>query len=93
VRAHSSSATTSRRSVEAYLATLQRLRALVETVEHVVPGHGPMLDRERALRLLDEDGAYVQELRDRGADAQLPAGRRTRSQQRNHARNVAGLAP
>ena len=29
---------------EAYLATLERLRPLVASAEHVVPGHGPVLD-------------------------------------------------
>lgn len=41
-------------SVEAYLATLERLRPLVISAAHVVPGHGPVLDAERALGVLDE---------------------------------------
>src|SRR5436190_1189710 len=36
----------------AYLATLERLRALVGEVERVVPGHGPVLERDRALEVL-----------------------------------------
>jgi glyoxylase-like metal-dependent hydrolase (beta-lactamase superfamily II) len=44
---------------DAYLATLERLRPLVESAEHVVPGHGPVLDSERALRLLEENRALV----------------------------------
>ncbi len=48
-------------AAEAYADTLRRLRALVEHVEHVVPGHGRVLGRERALELLDEDLAYVRE--------------------------------
>jgi glyoxylase-like metal-dependent hydrolase (beta-lactamase superfamily II) len=42
-------------SVEAYLATLERLRPLVEGAEHVVPGHGPVLNAERALEVLEEN--------------------------------------
>ncbi len=48
-------------TAEAYTDTLRRLRPLVERVEHVVPGHGRVLDRERALSILDEDLAYVRE--------------------------------
>ncbi len=47
---------------EEYAATLERLRPLVERVEHVVPGHGRVLDRERALEILAEDLAYVREV-------------------------------
>ena len=39
-------------SVSAYLATLDRLEPLVERAEHVVPGHGAVLDSERALAML-----------------------------------------
>ena len=38
--------------VDAYRATLRRLRPLVERAETVVPGHGEPLDRARALELL-----------------------------------------
>ncbi len=48
-------------TVEAYTDTLMRLRPLVERVEHVVPGHGRVLGRERALEILEGDLAYVQE--------------------------------
>jgi glyoxylase-like metal-dependent hydrolase (beta-lactamase superfamily II) len=48
-------------TTEAYADTLRRLRPLVERVEHVIPGHGRVLDRERALAILDEDLAYVRE--------------------------------
>ncbi|HEY2200437.1 MAG TPA: MBL fold metallo-hydrolase [Solirubrobacteraceae bacterium] len=40
---------------DAYLATLERLRPLVASVEHVVPGHGPVMDSERALEVLEEN--------------------------------------
>ena len=38
-----------------YLATLERLRPLVASVEHVVPGHGPVMNSERALEVLEEN--------------------------------------
>jgi glyoxylase-like metal-dependent hydrolase (beta-lactamase superfamily II) len=44
---------------DAYLATLARLRPLVVAAEHVVPGHGPMLDSERALAVLEENVAFL----------------------------------
>jgi glyoxylase-like metal-dependent hydrolase (beta-lactamase superfamily II) len=74
--------------IDAYLATLQRLQALVAEAEHVVPGHGPALDGARALRVLDEDVAYLQRLREQGERAELPAGRRSKAQRELHARNV-----
>lgn len=46
-------------SVETYLATLARLRPLVASAEHVVPGHGPVLDSERALGVLEENVATL----------------------------------
>jgi glyoxylase-like metal-dependent hydrolase (beta-lactamase superfamily II) len=46
-------------SPDAYLATLERLRPLAESAEHVVPGHGPVLDSERGLALLEENRALV----------------------------------
>jgi glyoxylase-like metal-dependent hydrolase (beta-lactamase superfamily II) len=46
-------------SVEAYLETLARLRPLVASAAHVVPGHGPVLDSERALAVLEENVAAL----------------------------------
>jgi len=46
-------------SVEAYLATLARLRPLVASADHVVPGHGPVLDSARALVVLEENVAAL----------------------------------
>lgn len=43
---------------EAYRATLERLRPLVESVEWVVPGHGTPLGRARALEILDDHLAH-----------------------------------
>jgi glyoxylase-like metal-dependent hydrolase (beta-lactamase superfamily II) len=84
-------------SVDEYLATLERLRPLLAAAEHVVPGHGPILDRASTLRILEEDAAYLRMLRERGVSAELPAGRRTKAQRKLHEENVAqrlaGLSP
>jgi glyoxylase-like metal-dependent hydrolase (beta-lactamase superfamily II) len=77
--------------LDAYLLTLERLRPLVVAAEHVVPGHGPVLGREAALGVLDEDVAYLQMLRERGAGAPLPQRRRSKAQRELHRRNVARL--
>lgn len=61
-------------SAPAYLATLARLAPLVERAEVVVPGHGSPLERDVALRLLEEDAAYVEALA-AGAEPALPPGR------------------
>jgi glyoxylase-like metal-dependent hydrolase (beta-lactamase superfamily II) len=50
-------------SPAAYLATLERLRPLVEAAEHVVPGHGPVLGSERALETLAEQLEIVSRTR------------------------------
>jgi glyoxylase-like metal-dependent hydrolase (beta-lactamase superfamily II) len=49
-------------SVAAYLATLERLRPLVASAEHIVPGHGPVLDSERAGEVLEEHVASLTQL-------------------------------
>jgi glyoxylase-like metal-dependent hydrolase (beta-lactamase superfamily II) len=78
------------RMLDAYLATLERLHPLVAAAEHVVPGHGPVLDREAALGVLDEDVTYLQALRD-GREAELPAKRRTKVQRELHEQNLARI--
>ena len=78
-------------SASAYLATLARLEPLVERVEHVVPGHGAVIDAERALAILREDRAYLQALLEQGADAPLPLARRTGAQRKIHAENVSRI--
>jgi glyoxylase-like metal-dependent hydrolase (beta-lactamase superfamily II) len=78
--------------IDAYLATLQRLRALVADAEQVVPGHGPVLDGARAARVLDEDVVYLRELRERGERAVLPQGRRSKAQRQLHVENVRQLS-
>jgi glyoxylase-like metal-dependent hydrolase (beta-lactamase superfamily II) len=75
-------------AVEDYLTTLDRLRPLLADAEHVVPGHGPILTGAGALAVLDEDVAYLRALREDGAEAELPPGRRSREQHRLHAANV-----
>jgi glyoxylase-like metal-dependent hydrolase (beta-lactamase superfamily II) len=74
-------------SVSAYLATLERLRPLVEQAEHVVPGHGGPIDAVRALAILREDVAYLEAL----PDAPLPIARRSAEQKRIHAENLERL--
>ncbi len=79
-------------AVEEYLLTLERLRPLLAQAEHIVPGHGPILDAARAERVLEEDLAYLRALGSRGEGAELPEGRRSREMRAIHARNVAQLA-
>jgi glyoxylase-like metal-dependent hydrolase (beta-lactamase superfamily II) len=79
-------------SVVAYLATLERLRPLVERAETVVPGHGAPCERDQALGLLDEDLRYLDELQRAGVDASLPAGRATGAQKRIHRENVGRVS-
>jgi len=78
-------------SIEAYRATLERLRALVARADTIVPGHGRPLERADANRVLDEDVTYLEALVTVGVDAPLPAGRRTGAQRRIHAENVERL--
>jgi glyoxylase-like metal-dependent hydrolase (beta-lactamase superfamily II) len=49
-------------SPDAYLDTLDRLRPYVARSQTIVPGHGPALDRARALELLDLDRRYVSDM-------------------------------
>jgi glyoxylase-like metal-dependent hydrolase (beta-lactamase superfamily II) len=77
-------------SIDAYIGTLERLQPLVSCAELVVPGHGPVLDSERAGAVLEEDLAYLRALRDNAA-ANLPPERRTREQRRIHFENLDRL--
>jgi glyoxylase-like metal-dependent hydrolase (beta-lactamase superfamily II) len=74
-------------SRSAYLATLERLRPLVEQAEHVVAGHGGAIDARRALSILDEDVAYLTGL----PESKLPIARRSAEQKRIHAENLKRL--
>lgn len=79
-------------SIDAYRATLARLEPLIAAADVVVPGHGSVLDREGARRLLAEDMAYLEALVARGPEAPLPKGRRSAQQRRIHADNVRRAA-
>jgi glyoxylase-like metal-dependent hydrolase (beta-lactamase superfamily II) len=76
-------------SVADYRGTLARLAPLVESAEAIVPGHGAPHDRERALRILDEDLEYLDALERGEEKPQLPAGRDTRRQRAIHSENLA----
>ncbi|MTD46121.1 MBL fold metallo-hydrolase [Conexibacter sp. W3-3-2] len=78
-------------SVSEYRATLRRLAPLAEQADHVVPGHGAVLDAQRALAILREDDAYLAALeRDpAGSASALPIARRSPEQKKIHERNVA----
>jgi glyoxylase-like metal-dependent hydrolase (beta-lactamase superfamily II) len=67
-------------SRDAYLATLERLRPLVEQADWVVPGHGAAIDGTRALAILNEDARYLTEW-------ELPLTRRTAAQRAIDAEN------
>jgi glyoxylase-like metal-dependent hydrolase (beta-lactamase superfamily II) len=75
-------------SLQAYRATLARLSPLVEAAETVVPGHGAPHERERALRVLDEDADYLDALERSEEKPRLPEGRDTKEQQGIHAANL-----
>ena len=67
-------------SRDGYLATLERLRAVVEQAEWVVPGHGAPIDGARALAILREDVRYLKTW-------ELPLARRTAAQRAADGRN------
>jgi glyoxylase-like metal-dependent hydrolase (beta-lactamase superfamily II) len=75
-------------SAEMYLETLARLETLLADALTMIPGHGPPLEREDALRVLAEDRAYLIALQRDGAGAPLPPGRRSTAQRQIHERNV-----
>ena len=82
---------TANATIEEYLATLERLRALAAGAAHVVPGHGPFSDGATAVRVLEEDVAYLHALREHGRQAPLPPWRRTPEQKRLHEQNAVVL--
>ncbi|HTR73399.1 MAG TPA: MBL fold metallo-hydrolase [Solirubrobacteraceae bacterium] len=49
-------------AAETYIATLERLRPLVEAAAHIVPGHGPVLDATRARGVLEEHLSHLRAL-------------------------------
>jgi len=76
----------------AYSATLRRLRPLVARAGYVVPGHGHALESTTAMRILEEDLAYLEAVEELGAQAPLPAGRRTKAQRKLHMQNLASVS-
>jgi glyoxylase-like metal-dependent hydrolase (beta-lactamase superfamily II) len=79
-------------SLDAYRATLEGLRRVVDQAEWVVPGHGGPVEGPRVATLLEEDLEYLAALAERGEDAPLPARRDGPEQRRIHERNLAALA-
>jgi glyoxylase-like metal-dependent hydrolase (beta-lactamase superfamily II) len=68
-------------SRDAYLATLERLRPLLEQSQWVVPGHGAPTEGARAKATLDEDVRYL-------TDWELPPSRRSAAQRTVHESNL-----
>jgi glyoxylase-like metal-dependent hydrolase (beta-lactamase superfamily II) len=79
-------------SLADYRGSLTRLGPLVEAAETIVPGHGAALSRDAALRLLDEDLAYLDALEAGEEGARLPEGRSGPEQRRLHAENLATMS-
>jgi glyoxylase-like metal-dependent hydrolase (beta-lactamase superfamily II) len=79
-------------SIEDYRNTLGRLAPLVERAEAVVPGHGAPRSRGAALRLIDEDLAYLDALERGDERPSLPGGRDTARQRKIHAENLSRVA-
>jgi glyoxylase-like metal-dependent hydrolase (beta-lactamase superfamily II) len=80
-------------ALRAYRGTLESLRPLVRDALHIVPGHGPVLDADRGLAVLEEDLAYLRALEEHGVKAELPPGRRTAFQRRQHRENADRAHP
>ena len=78
-------------SLDEYRGTLARLAPLVEAAAVVVPGHGSPHPRDTALRILDEDSAYLDALERGDERVALPQGRDSARQREIHADNVARL--
>jgi glyoxylase-like metal-dependent hydrolase (beta-lactamase superfamily II) len=68
-------------SRSAYQATLRALEPLLDRVDRVVPGHGDVLDAQRAKAILREDLHYLE-------TGELPLARRTAEQREVHERNA-----
>jgi glyoxylase-like metal-dependent hydrolase (beta-lactamase superfamily II) len=76
-------------SIAAYAATLERLRELARKATWVVPGHGAPLDSKRALKILSEDEAYLEQLSCKRSAVKLPRSRSSVAQRRIHTANLA----
>lgn len=59
--------------LEAYQATLGRVRKLLPDVRRVIPGHGPALDRASAAAILEADLTYLDALASCAARGEAPA--------------------
>jgi glyoxylase-like metal-dependent hydrolase (beta-lactamase superfamily II) len=79
-------------SIADYRNTLGRLAPLVELAESVVPGHGSPQAGESALRLLEEDAAYLDALEAGNERPSLPDGRDTATQRTLHADNLSRVS-
>lgn len=76
-------------SIDAYIATLERLAPLIESADWVIPGHGAPLDRGRALEIYSEDRTYLGQLADNPGQSAPPRSRAGNAQRRIHAANIA----
>jgi glyoxylase-like metal-dependent hydrolase (beta-lactamase superfamily II) len=76
-----------------YRSTLKRLRSLAQAADVVVPGHGPAHTSSTALRLIDEDEAYLDALERGEEKPSLPAGRDSHSQRNIHRENLLKIGP
>ena len=79
-------------SVADYRGTLAALAPVVERADSVVPGHGRVLDRQHAQRLIEEDLVYLDALEGGAERVSLPEGRGSAEQQRIHAENTRATA-
>lgn len=77
-------------SLADYRSTLSLFDRLLEDADTVVPGHGSVLGRDDARRILEEDVEYLDALEDGGAS--LPDGRTTARQRELHRENVARIS-
>lgn len=76
-------------SIDGYRATLERLGELAARAERVIPGHGAPIPAQRALEILAEDAAYVEQLASEPHRAAVPRSRASAAQKRIHEANVA----
>jgi glyoxylase-like metal-dependent hydrolase (beta-lactamase superfamily II) len=75
-------------SLPAYLATLDRLEALLDRAALVVPGHGSPTDPAGARRRLEQDREYLAGLPHREEGQPLPPGRDSSRQREIHRANI-----
>ena len=79
-------------SVAEYRGTLAALTPVVERAASVVPGHGAVLSRDDALRVLEEDLAYLDALEAGAERPAIPSGRDFGEQRRIHTENLRAAA-